>query len=81
MLANGATAAATCLCSVMTPNPLTIHPAQRAIDALLIMSDGGFRHLPVAEEGRIWGVVSRDDFKGMELDWLEEDECLAECLR
>jgi hypothetical protein len=42
------------------------------------MSDGGFRHVPVVENERIVGVVSRADFKGQELDRLEEEEALAE---
>lgn len=32
------------------------------------MAEGGFRHVPVTEEGTIKGVVSRGDFKGMELE-------------
>lgn len=80
VLANGADPSATALGSAMTRDPLTIRPAQRAVDALRIMSDGGFRHLPVVEDGRIWGVVSRGDFKGMELDRLDEDEHLSECI-
>jgi len=69
------------LSKAMTPNPLTVDPDQRAIDALRIMSDGGFRHVPVVEHGRIWGVVSRADFKGMEIDRLDEEEGLAERIR
>jgi len=69
------------LSKAMTPNPLTIDPDQKAVDALRIMNDGGFRHLPVVEHGRIWGVVSRADFKGMEIDRLDEDEGLAERIR
>ncbi len=80
VLANGADPSVTRLHSAMTPNPFTVRPSQRAIDALRIMADGGFRHLPVVEDGRIWGVVSRGDFKGMELDRIDEDEHLAECI-
>jgi CBS domain-containing protein len=65
----------------MTPNPVTITPQRRAIDALRAMSDGGFRHLPVVENGAIWGVVSRGDFKGMEIDHLDEETHLYECIR
>jgi CBS domain-containing protein len=62
----------------MTRHPVTVIPEQRAIDALRAMSDGGFRHVPVVENERIVGVVSRADFKGQELDRLEEEESLAE---
>ena len=56
-------------------------PDQRAIDEIRAMSDGGFRHVPVVEDGRIWGIVSRRDFKGMEIDRLDEEEHMAECIR
>ena len=65
----------------MTPNPVTITPENRAIDALRAMSDGGFRHLPVIEDGRISGIVSRGDFTGMEIDRLGEETHLWECIR
>jgi len=65
----------------MTPNPFTVAPTTRAIDALRQMNDRGFRHLPVVEDGKILGVVSRGDFKGMEIDSLEEYDHLWECLR
>ncbi len=71
-LAEGKDAARTPLAQAMTPNPITITPESRAIDALRAMRDGGFRHLPVVEDGRILGIVSRGDFMGMELDRLEE---------
>lgn len=66
---------------VMTKKPVTIDPSCRAIDALRIMWDGGFRHLPVVEKGKLLGVVSRSDFTGCEVDRLEEEEHLYECLR
>ncbi len=65
----------------MTRNPVTISSEGRAIDALRVMCDGGFRHVPVVDDGRIWGVVSRGDFKGMEIDRLDEEEHLWECIR
>ena len=45
------------------------------------MSDGGFRHLSVIEDGRIWGIASRGDFTAMEIDRLEEETHLWECIR
>jgi hypothetical protein len=46
------------------------------VPALRTMSDGGFRHLPVVENGRIWGIVSRGDFRGLEIDQLDEEDHL-----
>ena len=80
-LAEGKDAAVTTLSQVMTQNPVTVTPESRAIDALRTMSNGGFRHLPVVEKERIWGIVSRGDFKGMELDQLDEEDHLWECIR
>jgi CBS domain-containing protein len=80
-LAEGRDAAVTTLAQAMTPNPVTITPENRAIDALRAMSDGGFRHLPVVESGRIWGVISRSDFMGMEIDRLDDEIHLWECIR
>lgn len=65
---------------VMTPCPLTISSNHRAYDALQKMSDGGFRHIPVVDEGKILGVVSKNDFKGMEVDQIDQCEHLAECI-
>jgi CBS domain-containing protein len=80
-LAEGKSAEATALADAMTPNPVTAPPDGRAIDALRVMSDRGFRHLPIIEDGRILGVVSRGDFKGMEIDRLDDEDHLWECVR
>jgi CBS domain-containing protein len=80
MMAKGGDAARVSLSLAMTEEPVTISPRARAIDALRLMADGGFRHLPVVEDGRIWGVVSRGDFLGAEIDRVDIDEHLAECI-
>ena len=80
-LAEGKDATVITLVQAMTPDPITTTPDSRAIDALRKMSDGGFRHLPVVENGRIWGIVARSDFKGMEIDQLDEEDHLWECIR
>ena len=66
------------LAEVMTPDPVTIAPDRTAIDALRVLCDCGFRHLPVVSGGQIVGIVSRSDFKGMELDRLEDETALWE---
>jgi CBS domain-containing protein len=68
LLAKAKDAASTSLANAMTRNPVTIAPKSRAIDALRAMSEGGFRHVPVTEDGNIKGVVSRGDLKGMEFE-------------
>lgn len=80
-LARGLDPAVTDLGEVMTRNPLTISPDKRAIDALRMMGDGGFRHLPIVENGHVKGIVSRGDFKGPEIDRLDTEQHLWETLR
>ena len=78
MLAHGQPAADTKLAAVMTRDPHAIGPECTAIEALRKMSDGGFRHLPIVVNEKILGIVSRGDFKGLELDRLEEETHLWE---
>jgi CBS domain-containing protein len=80
-LAEGKNAKETPLAQAMTPNPITLTPDNHAVDALREMGNRGFRHLPVVENGLILGVVSRSDFLGMEIDRLDEDDHLCECIR
>jgi len=80
-IAEGKDAAVTTMAQAMTPDPITITPDNRAIDALRTMGNGGFRHLPVVENERIWRIVSRGDFKGMEIDQQDEEDHLWECIR
>jgi CBS domain-containing protein len=62
VLAKGLDAAATAVSQVMTRNPQCVGPEVKVADAVLIMIERGFRHLPiVAENGRILGVFSARD--------------------
>ncbi|MBL0353442.1 MAG: CBS domain-containing protein [Candidatus Dechloromonas phosphoritropha] len=72
-LADGRNPVDTTLSDVMTCNPNTIAPTAKAIDALRQMCDCGFRHLPIVDNEKVIGIVSRGDFKGLELDRLEEE--------
>lgn len=69
------------LAEVMTANPRTMSPDGTALDALRLMTEGGFRHVPLVKNGRILGVVSRGDFKGLKQDDFEEERELWEHLR
>jgi len=81
-LAEGHDPSRTPLSSVMTRDPKTIAPERTAIDALRAMGDGGFRHLPVVAEGNVvLGIVSRGDFRGLELDRFETETALWERMR
>ncbi len=56
------------LADVMTRSPQTIHPDKSFPDALHIMHEGVFRHVPVVENGRPVGMVSTSDALGPELE-------------
>jgi len=66
---------------VMTRNPATLPPRHTAVDAMRIMRDGGFRHIPVVDNRVVIGVVSRGDFRGLELDRLDEETGIWERMR
>jgi CBS domain-containing protein len=78
VLAEGKNAALTKLDEVMTREPTAIPPHTTAIEALRLMEDGRYRHIPVVDDGKIVGVVSRFDFSGTELDRLDEETGLWE---
>lgn len=56
------------LSTVMTANPQTISPDLGFTAALQMMHEGGYRHLPVVEDGRLLGIVSVRDALGPELE-------------
>jgi CBS domain-containing protein len=68
VLAEGRDTLTTRLADVMTRNPATIHPDRPFAEALHIMYEGGFRHVPVVEDGRPVGMVSARDALGPELE-------------
>lgn len=62
VLAKSADPATTTMADIMTRNPTTITPECKVSDAVLIMIERGFRHLPVVnEQGKILGVFSARD--------------------
>jgi CBS domain-containing protein len=52
----------------MTRHPDTIEPADTTDHAASLMIHGGFRHLPVLDEGRVVGIVSIRDLMRVALD-------------
>jgi CBS domain-containing protein len=45
----------------MTSAPLTLPPDSTTNEALELMLDRGFRHVPVVDDGRVVGIVSLRD--------------------
>jgi len=65
VLAGGLDPDETLLAAVMTADPITIDARRPFKHALQMMVDGGFRHVPVVEDGKVVGVVSaRDALEG-----------------
>ena len=80
-LGEGCDARHTKLREVMTAKPVTLGPEAHALDALRLLNDCGFRHLPVCRAGRIVGIVSRYDFRAREHGRLDEESGYFEVLR
>ena len=80
MLAEGRDPKSTRLRDAMTPNPECCAPHVTAIEALRLMRDGGFRHIPVVDGDRLVGMVSRGDFQAGERSRLQAESDLWEKL-
>jgi len=52
----------------MTRHPETIEPDDTTDHAASLMIHGGFRHLPVVDEGKVVGIVSIRDLMKVALD-------------
>jgi CBS domain-containing protein len=73
VLAEGRDPKTTRVADVMTPHPQTISPDKPFGHAMLMMYDGGFRHVPVTENGKPVGMVSARDALGPELEEFESE--------
>ena len=81
LLAEGLDAKATAVAAVMTRSPTTLGPRAAAVDALLLLNDCGFRHVPIIDDGRIVVIVSRYDFRAKEHARLDEETGFLEAMR
>lgn len=68
VVAEGLDTQTTRLADVMTTHLQTIDPDKPFIDALQMMHEGGFRHVPVVENDRPVGMISARDALGPELE-------------
>jgi CBS domain-containing protein len=74
----------TTLAQVMSPDPRTIDADKPLAHALVMMDEGGYRHVPVMDNGKAVGMVSARDALGAELiefeNELERREHLTEIM-
>lgn len=73
VLANGMNPSTTKLEHVMTENPQTITPNRPVSHAMHLMHEGGYRHMPVVENGYLVGMISVRDALVPELREFEEE--------
>ncbi len=60
--------AETSVTDVMTPEPITLEGDALAYEAALMMMQNHIHHLPVTENGKLIGMVSRSDFMRLETE-------------
>jgi len=73
VLAAGLDPETTTLAQVMTAAPITASPEIPLGHALHMMYEGGFRHVPVVEDGRPVGMISARDALGLEIVAFESE--------
>jgi CBS domain-containing protein len=61
VLARGLDPDTTPVRAIMTPNPICIPPETKVSDAVVLMLERGFRHLPIVSGAKIYGVFSARD--------------------
>ncbi len=69
VLAAGRDPVSTRVSSVMTPDPFCISPGTTVAEAMELVTQRRFRHLPVVEDGKVLAVVSSGDLT----HWLVKD--------
>ena len=73
VLAAGLDGKTTIVGDVMTANPDILGPEDSAMDALELMQNRGYRHLPVVENGKCVSIVSSRDLYASIKEALEQD--------
>ncbi|NBC33309.1 MAG: CBS domain-containing protein [Alphaproteobacteria bacterium] len=77
VIAAGRDPKTTTLADVMTPHPVTVSPQATVLQAMAEMRDNNLRHLPVADGGKVVGVVSIRDFVGDDIAELDHERQFA----
>ncbi len=81
VIAKGVDPKKTAVGEVMTRDPDTIQPTESVQTALDLMAERGYRHLPVIDEGQLYGIISiRDLYRSVKQQMEEDILLLAEML-
>lgn len=81
VIAKGVDPKTTTVSEVMTRNPDTIQPTESVQTALDLMAERGYRHLPVIDDGKLYGIISiRDLYRSVKAQMEEDILLLAEML-
>ena len=81
VIAKGVDPKTTTVAEVMTRNPDTIRPTESVQTALDLMAERGYRHLPVIDDGKLYGIISiRDLYRSVKAQMEEDILLLAEML-
>lgn len=81
VIAKGIDPKTTAVAEVMTKNPDTIPPTESVQVALDLMAERGYRHLPVIDEGQLYGIISiRDLYRSVKQQMEDDILLLAEML-
>jgi len=81
VIAGGRDPRAVSVGEVMTHDPITIGPDATFGQAMLLMHERGFRHLPVVEDGHPVGMMSARDALDPDLEEFVCEEARREALR
>lgn len=74
VVAAGRDPATTTVADIMTANPDTLRPDQQPVEALRMMAERGYRHLPVVEsDAKVIAMISVRDLYTFIRDQLERD--------
>lgn len=59
--------------TIMTPNPISLNPASSISEASEIFSKKRIHHIPVVDDGKLVGMVSKSDYLFFKRGFLDEN--------
>ncbi len=59
--------------TIMTPNPISLNPASSISEASVIFSKNRIHHIPIVEDGKLVGLISKSDYLFFKRGFLDEN--------